>query len=88
MLVKYKDDGILASVQKTMDLIEGAYSLVIMTENELVGVRDPHAFRPLCLGKLDEGYVLASESCAVNATGAELVRDVEPGEILVITKGV
>ncbi len=86
LLVKYKDDGILASVQKTMDLIEGAYSLVIMTENELIGVRDPHAFRPLCLGKLDNGYVLASESCAVHATGADLVRDIEPGEILIITK--
>ncbi len=87
LLAKYKDGGILASVQKTMDLIEGAYSLVIMTENELVGVRDPHAFRPLCLGKLDSGYVLASESCAVQATGADLIRDIEPGEILIITKG-
>ena len=86
LLVKYKDDNILNSVKKTMDLIEGAYSLVIMTENELVGVRDPHAFRPLCLGELDDGFVLASESCAVHATGADFVKDIDPGEILVITK--
>lgn len=86
LLAKYKNDNILESVKKTMDSIEGAYSLVIMTENELIGVRDPHALRPLCLGKLDDGYVLASESCAVNAIGADLIRDLEPGEILIITK--
>ena len=86
LLAKYKNDNILESVKKTMDSIEGAYSLIIMTENELVGVRDPHALRPLCLGKLDDCYVLASESCAINAMGADLIRDLEPGEILIITK--
>ena len=86
LLAKYKNDNILGSIQKTMDLMEGAYSLIVMTENELIGIRDPYALRPLCLGKLDGGYVLASESCAVNAMGADLVRDLEPGEILIITK--
>lgn len=86
LLAKYKNDDILDSVKKTMDSIEGAYSLVIMTENELIGVRDPHAFRPLYLGKLDGGYVLASESCAISAMGADLIRDLEQGEILIITK--
>src|SRR5467141_30377 len=66
--------------------IEGAYSLVIMTEKELIGVRDPHGFRPLCLGKLDEAWVLASETCALDLIHAKFVREVEPGEIVVINQ--
>lgn len=66
--------------------IEGAYSLVLMTEKELIGVRDPHGFRPLCLGKLDGAWVLASESCALDLIHAEFIRDVQPGEIVVINK--
>ena len=58
--------------------------MVILTENKLIGVRDPHGIRPLSLGKIEEGYVLTSESCALDAIGAELVRDIEPGEIVVI----
>lgn len=64
--------------------LAGAYALVIMTEDKLIGVRDPHGLRPLCLGKLNGGWVLASESCALDALGAELVRDVAPGEMVVI----
>src|SRR4051795_1044316 len=66
--------------------IEGAYSLVIMTENELIGVRDPHGFRPLCLGRIGDGYVLASETCALDLIHAKFVRDIEPGEIVAINK--
>src|SRR5258708_15922659 len=66
--------------------IEGAYSLVIMTENELIGVRDPHGFRPLCIGKLDYAWVLASETCALDLIHAKFVRDVEPGEIVAINE--
>lgn len=66
--------------------IEGAYSLAIMTENELIGVRDPHGFRPLCIGKIDDAWVLASETCALDLIHAKFVRDVEPGEIVVINK--
>src|SRR5205809_1474335 len=66
--------------------IEGAYSLVIMTENELIGVRDPFGFRPLCLGKLGEAWVLASETCALDLIHARFVRDVEPGEIVAINQ--
>ncbi len=66
--------------------IEGAYSLVIMTENELIGVRDPNGFRPLCIGKIDDAWVLASETCALDLIHAKFVRDVEPGEIVVINK--
>jgi amidophosphoribosyltransferase len=64
--------------------IHGAYCLVIMTENKLIGVRDPHGFRPLCLGKLGDGWVLSSESCALDTVGAEFVRDIEPGEMISI----
>lgn len=67
--------------------IEGAYSLVIMTEKELIGVRDPHGFRPLCLGQIDGAWVLASETCALDLIHADFVRDVEPGEVVVINAG-
>ncbi len=67
-----------------MRRIEGAYSLVIMTEGELIGVRDPFGFRPLCIGKLGDGWVLSSETCALDLIHAKFVRDVEPGEIVVI----
>ena len=68
----------------TIRKVEGAYSLVIMTENELIGVRDAHGFRPLCIGKVDGAYVLSSETCALDLIQAEFVRDVEPGEIVII----
>jgi len=71
---------------KAIRRIEGAYSLVIMTEEELIGVRDPHGFRPLCIGKLGDAWVLASESCALDLIHAKFVRDVEPGEIVLINK--
>jgi amidophosphoribosyltransferase len=67
--------------------IEGAYSLIILTEKELIGVRDPHGFRPLSIGRLANGaYVLASETCAYDLIQAQFVRDVEPGEIVVISE--
>jgi len=71
---------------RSLHRIEGAYSLVIMTENELIGVRDPHGFRPLCLGRIDDAWVLASETCALDLINARFVRDVEPGEIVVINR--
>lgn len=64
--------------------IQGAYCLVIMTRDKLIGVRDPHGFRPLCLGKLNGNWIISSESCALDTIGAEFVRDVEPGEMVVI----
>ncbi len=70
---------------KTMNIIEGAYSLVLMSPRKLIACRDKNGFRPLCYGKTAEGmYVIASESCALEAVGAELIRDVKPGEIIVI----
>ena len=79
--LKYKD---LEVILKTMDVIEGAYALVILTQKKLVGIRDPWGLRPLCLGKLGNSYVLASENCAFDAIGADFIRDVEPGEIIFI----
>ena len=64
--------------------IEGAFSLVITTNDSLVGVRDPQGFRPLCLGKTEHGYVLSSESCAFDAIKAEFIRDIDPGEMVII----
>src|SRR5664279_2259236 len=71
---------------RSLHRIEGAYSLVIMTENELIGLRDPHGFRPLCLGQVDGAWVLASETCALDLINAKFVRDIEPGEIVVINR--
>lgn len=73
------------AVGRTMDRIKGAYSLVVMSPRKLIGARDPFGFRPLCIGKRDNIYLLASESCALDALGAEFVRDVLPGEIVTIS---
>ncbi|MFW6105547.1 MAG: amidophosphoribosyltransferase [Chloroflexota bacterium] len=64
--------------------LRGAYSLVILTENELIGVRDSFGVRPLCLGAIDNGWTIASESCALDHIGAQFIREIEPGEIVVI----
>jgi amidophosphoribosyltransferase len=76
------ENNLIESVHK----IEGAYSLVIMTETELIGIRDPFGFRPLCIGKVGESWVLSSETCALDLIHAEFVRDVQPGEIVIISK--
>ncbi|MED9904258.1 MAG: amidophosphoribosyltransferase [Lachnospiraceae bacterium] len=74
------------AVSRAMNRIEGAYSLVLMSAEKLIAVRDPYGFRPLCYGKTEDGsFVVASESCALQAVGAEFVRDLEPGEILVFS---
>ena len=74
------------AVSNTMNLLEGAYSLVLMSSTKMIAARDPYGFRPLCYGKRSDGtYVVASESCALAAVGAEFIRDVLPGEILVFT---
>ncbi len=72
-------------IRHAMRRLVGAYSLVLLTEDALFGVRDPLGVRPLCLGKLDSGWVLSSESCALDHIGAQFVREVEPGEVVVIT---
>ena len=69
-----------------MSKLKGAYSLVILSKDTLVGIRDPLGIRPLCLGKIDNGYVLASETCALDHIGAEFIRDIQQGETITINK--
>lgn len=76
------------AVRRAMPYIKGAYSCILMTATKLIAFRDPNGFRPLCVGKTRDGaYVVASESCALETAGAEFLRDVEPGEVLVIGSG-
>ena len=75
------------AVSKAMYSLEGAYSLILMSATKMIAARDPYGFRPLCYGQMSDGaYVIASESCALTAVGAEFVRDVLPGEILVFSE--
>ncbi|MDO4268713.1 MAG: amidophosphoribosyltransferase [Eubacteriales bacterium] len=73
------------AVARAMKKLSGAYSLVIMSPRKLIGARDPYGFKPLCIGKKENAYILASETCALSTLDAEFVRDVEPGEIVTIT---
>ncbi|PWU15072.1 MAG: amidophosphoribosyltransferase [Verrucomicrobia bacterium] len=86
LLAQPSRNGHGSTIVDAVRRIEGAYSLVIMTHKELIGVRDPHGFRPLCIGKLGQAWVLASETCALDLIHAKFVRDVEPGEIVVINE--
>lgn len=73
------------AVGRAMKKIKGAYSLIVMSPRKLIGARDPFGFRPLCIGKRDHTYILASETCALDTVGAEFIRDVAPGEIVTIS---
>ncbi len=85
LIAYYSQNPIEEALMKCMIDLKGAYSLVLMTGDKIIGVRDPYGIRPLCLGRLDnKGYVLASESCALDVVGAEFIRDIEPGEIIII----
>ena len=74
------------AVVNAMKKIKGAYALVVSSPRKLIGARDPYGFKPLCIGKRDNAYILASETCALDTIDAEFVRDVEPGEVVVIDK--
>lgn len=86
LIARYSSKGIENGIKNTMSLLKGAYALVLTTDNCLIGIRDPHGLRPLCIGKISDGYVLASESCALDVVDAEFIRDVEPGEIVIINE--
>lgn len=73
------------AVGRAMKKLKGAYSLIVMSPRKLIGARDPFGFRPLCIGKRDHAYILASETCALDTIGAEFVRDVQPGEIVTVS---
>jgi len=89
LIAKYSHMSFEEAVTRALSEIKGSYSLVIMTQDRLIGARDPFGLKPLALGKLRDDYVLASESCAFDTIGAEFIRDIEPGEIVSIDeKGV
>lgn len=75
------------AIARAMTRLEGSYSLLLMSPRKMIAVRDPHGFRPLCIGTLKGGYVFASESCALDAVGAKFLRDVKPGEIVEVVDG-
>jgi amidophosphoribosyltransferase len=76
--------GLEEAVARVVPRLRGAYSLVVMDEERVIGVRDPHGFRPLCLGRLESGWVLASETPALDIVGANFVRELEPGEMVIV----
>jgi amidophosphoribosyltransferase len=87
LMARTMDMGLAKAIKKSFACIRGAYSLLLMTPDTMIAVRDPNGFRPLCLGRLSNGaHVVASETCALDLITAEYVRDVEPGEVLIINK--
>ena len=87
LLAQAKGTSLTEAMAETLDRLVGAYTLVLITPREVIGVRDPRGFRPLSLGRLDGAYVLASETCAFDLINAEFVRDIEPGEMVVVNEG-
>ncbi|MFH2065848.1 MAG: amidophosphoribosyltransferase [Pseudomonadota bacterium] len=87
LFIKNLKYGFEGALMKTVELLKGAYSFVVLTgKGELIGIKDPHGFRPLCLGRLNGHYILASESCALDLLQAEFIREIDPGEIVIISK--
>ncbi|MBP2033436.1 amidophosphoribosyltransferase [Clostridium algifaecis] len=86
LIVENKSNDLKEAISSSLKNIKGSYALVILTEDKLIGIRDPNGIRPLCIGKIDNSYILCSESCALDAIGADFVRDVLPGEIVIIDK--
>ena len=84
--VQQNDDLFVTAVVQAVKEIKGSFALCIMTENLLIGVRDPNGIRPLCLGRVGDGYVLSSDSCAIDSVNGQFERDIAPGEIFVINK--
>jgi amidophosphoribosyltransferase len=86
LIVDSKESNLKDAISSSLKNIKGSYALVVLTEDKLIGIRDPNGIRPLCIGKINDNYVLCSESCALDAVGADFVRDVLPGEIVTIDK--
>lgn len=86
LVSRAKSRGVMDAFKETLSQIEGAYSLAIMGDNFLMAARDPYGFRPLVLARLNQGYIVSSETCALDLIGAEYIREVEPGEMVYIDK--
>lgn len=84
LMAKFIKKGLEQAMIETVAMVKGAYSMVLMTEDTVIAAKDPNGFRPLCLGKINSCYVVASESCALDLVGAEYIREMEPGEIVII----
>lgn len=84
LIARNHDGDLVKAIENSTNILKGSYALVIMTTEKLIGVRDPLGIKPLSIGKLENDYILASETCAFDTIGAEFIRDVEPGEIVVI----
>ena len=84
LIARSRKASIEEKIMESLKQIKGAYCLTIMTEEKLIGARDPHGFHPLCIGRTEDAWVLSSETCGLDVVGAEFVRDVEPGELVVI----
>ena len=84
LIARESSKGLIEAIRSMMEKVRGSYALVLLAKDKLIGIRDPYGIRPLCLGRVGNSFVLASESCALDAVGAEFVRDVQPGEIVVI----
>lgn len=86
LMARHNEGRVEDAVKYALSKIKGAYSLVVITDSQIIGIRDPNGFRPLCIGTIENAYVLASETCALDLVGAEFLREVEPGEIVIIDK--
>src|SRR5512133_3907283 len=86
LLAVARTNSLVDRIVEALSRIQGAYCLLFLTESRMIAARDPNGFRPLCLGKQGSSYVVASESCALDLIEAEFIREIEPGELVVIDK--
>jgi amidophosphoribosyltransferase len=86
LFARSREEGAAAAIIDALAQVRGAYSLVMMTKDRLIGARDPHGFRPLAIGRLGDAWVICSETCAMDLIGATYLRDVEPGEVVVVSE--
>ncbi|MFA8343316.1 MAG: amidophosphoribosyltransferase, partial [Rhodothermaceae bacterium] len=84
LIARSKLDNQISQIQEALQKVIGAFSITILTDNKLIGARDPHGFKPLCIGEVDGSFIVTSETCALDINNAKYIRDVEPGEIVVI----
>ncbi len=86
LIARHSQDDLASAILKASEELKGSFSLLIMTKDTLIGLRDPHGNRPMCLGKLANSYILASESCVFSSIGARFIRDILPGELVIIDR--
>src|SRR5205823_13925913 len=85
LFARSREETAEGAIVEAVSQVRGAFSFVMMTKDRVIGIRDPHGFRPLAIGRLGDSYVVCSETCALDLIGATYVPDVEPGEVVVIS---